>query len=511
MPTFRTDRTRLLSLITGILVAIGGAQTLLAQPDAPSEGGSGGGAEFVELADEPFHLDTVGLTVRLPVGVIAQSATEQNGVLLAPPLGKGKWTIQIDTRQTSNKEATITEAADQAIAALQTAYGTVDRDRTVVTQTYAELLDRSKGLIVNNSPAERFYMSLPANPGEGGDDKDREVRGFTFFKPTATTFVIFELRCPMSEYRKARHIYETTLATASFEDASAVAMARGAAIVAGARLFESLTPADYIEAMGVKPGQDEGPEIAYRLFKPASSGADQDAEELGYRFVKFWRGKRGELDPDKPRSQYSRAEQQEGFLARIRGRILTPVGTGDTEGIYFMTPDRAEEAWSVRTVVRGDDGRGQKDAVLASATETGARSGHTISVVVDEKGQPSKTIQPVLQERGKGYVSQVEAYLLPQILMLKKAPGDYGFYAYQSQSGTVSLRRDTLSQDAKAAGAWTIETVFREGAGGSPQKSVYTEDGRLVRTVLEDGRVWEPIDGETLLQLWKKKGLPTGK
>lgn len=490
-----------------LLLAISTAPALAQSPDSGTPAGDEPSVGLVELADEPFHLDAVGLTMRLPVGTIAQSSniSGRSTIQLTPPMGKGDWSISIEVRRTSNKDTTIEQTADLAVASLQTAYGTVDPDRTVVTETFAQVLDRSKGLVVNGSKAERFYISLPVGTGSSRDKpENREVRGFTFFKPTASDFVIFELQCPLKSYKSARSIYETTLATASFQDASAVAMARGAAITAGSKLFNALTPADYIAAMGVEPGKNEGPEVMYRLYRPAKTGADADAEEFGYRVVKFWRGKRGELDSEKTASSYSRTEQQEGLLARIRGRVLTPVGIGDTEGIYFMSPDRSEEAWSVRTAVRD-----AKNRVIAVASETGARSGSSLTVVIDEQGKPSRSIQPVLQEHGEGYISQVETYLLPQLLMLKQVAGEYGFYTYQSQSGSVSLRRDTLRQDPKAVGAWTLETIFREG--GTPQKSVYTEDGRLVRSVLEDGRIWEPMDADELLRLWKKKGLPTGK
>jgi hypothetical protein len=127
-----------------------------------------------------------------------------------------------------------------------------------------------------------------------------------------------------------------------------------------------------------------------------------------------------------------------------------------------------------------------------------------LSVSTDGSGEGRQS-QPTLPE--SGYVNQVEAFLLPQLLLhAKAAPGEYGFYAYQntSGSGAVSLRRDVVTEGDQ--NSRTITTRLTEDA--EPQIAQYSAAGSLIRTTLANGNVWTPTTLQDLVTIWSAKHLP---
>lgn len=437
----------------------------------------------VELSDEPFRIDSVGLSVLLPLGSSAQSTRIGGSMSVQVTPEDSTWLMNIQTPQTANPETTVSEAVEQTIEQIKESYGGI----AGTAPTRARLLDRTEQLVVNGENADRFYVLLPRGDGTN------IVRGYTFFKPSETRFVVFEFITTEEEFRRVRSVYETSLATVKFVDPETAASSRRVALRAGEAFVSRLSPEVYGRVMG------EGA-TWYRLYEPASSGNPADAKEIGYRSVEFWKGSRAEV------SEHARGSGRvgggEGYLARISVRILDGDRVVDTVGTYFMTPDRREETWSVRTAVR-DPGR--RDPFVW--TETGVRMGRDLTVIVEQTGASSRTFKPFVPE--EAYLSQFEVFLLPRLLVEAGVETEFGFYAYRTDSETVSLRRDEVLRDPAAAGAPTIVTRLRDDL--EPQRSVFSESGRLVRTVLGDGRVWEPTTPEALFRLWERKGLPTGQ
>jgi len=136
-------------------------------------------------------------------------------------------------------------------------------------------------------------------------------------------------------------------------------------------------------------------------------------------------------------------------------------------------------------------------------TEVGARRGDSMSISLVETGKPARNVSPTIG--GRGYISQFEAYLLPRLLVRSAVELEIGTYAYRSENESISLRRDVVRKDL-ASGAWTVATRFRES--DQPQTSIFRDNGELVRTLLPDGRVWEPTDLKTVMAMWTRKGLP---
>lgn len=454
------------------------------QDNPAAVSGAGG---VVTFAEEKFRLDSVGLAMSLPEGASVQSTTMANRAVVQVLPKEANWAINIQTPRTSNPEATIVEAADKTIATLQGSVGVVDPDQTVVLETQAKLLERKDDLSLAGGPASRLYISVPNTDGT------RIVKGYTIFKPTPAQYVVFELTAAEKDFSKVRGVYEAIMATASFADSEAVMAERGAFVKAGQAFVNGLTEADYITAMGSEKSW-------FRCFKAASTGAASDAEELGYRGIRFWRGQRGEIDPSKPKNKYSKTEQEDGYLCSIEGRQVIEGQIIDSRGIFYMKPDRTEETWSLIVVRPDPDGR---DPEVAS--ETGARTGTSLTVVTKAKGRPVETVQPPVPE---GYISQFESWLMPRLIVRKGVQSTLGFYHWERSS--VGYRKDIVSKGGPRHSPWTITTSYRDE--DARQVYSYSDNGELVRGDLPGDRgAWEPMDPSAIVRLWERKGLPTGK
>jgi hypothetical protein len=146
----------------------------------------------------------------------------------------------------------------------------------------------------------------------------------------------------------------------------------------------------------------------------------------------------------------------------------------------------------------------RKDGKTDTVTEIGARTGKSLVVTIEGTGLPQRTVKPVFQ--GDGYISRVEAWLLPQLLVKSRVTSDFAFYSYQSEAGSVCLRRDTLEQPIDKPDCWKLTSKLSDDK--KPQVSYYNGKGELIRTELPDGSIWEPISFPRLVQLWQGKNLP---
>jgi hypothetical protein len=194
---------------------------------------------------------------------------------------------------------------------------------------------------------------------------------------------------------------------------------------------------------------------------------------------------------------------QQGVVVRIDARILEDDRIVDSQSTFFMAPDRADEVWTIAMSIKADKAK-------TTHTETGARSGDSMTVRVESPGRPVQNVRP--QIAGEGYISRVEAFLMPQIIVRSGIASVFGFYSYQSQAQTIQFRRDSLERTTPAdskvpEAAWKLSTRLSEDQ--PEQVSYFSKDATLLRTELGSGAIAEPTSGDRLLQVWKSKGLPT--
>lgn len=451
----------------------------------------------VHLAQDPLEVEGVGVTISIPLDAVVQHDVYETIATTKVILPENLGVVVIQERRSKRLDLETTEVADEILTQLlelAPRFTTYDKDsgRLVASPdgqpvgTRAHIVSRDKEFKVDGVPADHAYVAIPR---EGTNEFT--IRGSTLLKTDPGRFILFELYSSLTEFRHSREMYEVMLATVHLTDPADIASDRAAAIDAGVKALAQLSESDYAEIFG------QGAKRWERLSRPASTGSVGDEEELGYRCVRASIGKRGELSPNKPKEKWTADDQQSGYIVQIDARLLDLGGIVDTRAAYFLSLDRNEEAWVVNMAIR-------KDGDVSRWQEIGARMGTDMSINIVPESSQAQKIRPQIQ--GEGYISMVESFMLPQLLMHIGIPADFAFYSYQTSSSTIRLRTDGLTPPAKSGGNWTLTT--RLNADAPPQTTVLTEEGTIVRTDLADGRRWTPIEFEQLFRLWKSKNLP---
>lgn len=469
------------------------------------------------LSEEQLTIENAGLTMSLPLGSVMMQGANSDGTVYRITAEDQTWAIEVQVRQTSNANATVHDTADLVTRNVEQLAPTVTPGRGDIPAKFesrVELLQRLTQFSIAGcpTPGERLYFAIPA-PADS-----RRVMGYTILKPMPTTFVIFELSCDESKLEKARAAYELSIATAKFEDPTKVIAARAAALTAGTEFLSQLS-----EEKLSKLGDDTERWFRWYAPAPASPGGagSGDATEIGYRIVKVSKGRRSDIGAEGGGGRDNPA----GLVVFTQVRFLQRgmAGAGkltmqiDSDTKAFTSFDRRDEAWVTTTVARDLKDTSAKPKVFS---ETGVRSGNSMSIISRAPGKGDSVVQPTL--RSTQYISNGETPLLGSLLILDAAShsaaatatppatanptGEFGFYAYRADTGTVSLRREAVARDPKRANAWTVRSRQRDEKVTT--LSIYRDDGVLVRSELPDGSVWEPIEPEALLKLWKSKNLP---
>ncbi len=444
----------------------------------------------VRLSTSPVRIESLGLTLFLPDGAGAQTVTQGQAGSVATQIvfPDASGFTAIHSKLSRDESLTLTQVTDELVEKMLTAAGKINAEGKLIKGTSrANIISRDANLDINGFPADRFYVEFPQVRKE-----NPEVRGYTVFKTAPARFVIFELFTDLLKLDLARVNYETMISSAEFTDGQDIDIKRGSMIRAGVGALASLSAADYRDVMTASGQRWE------RLYSPARSGDDLEAKEHGYRRLRTWVGRRGELDPSRKESTWSDADREQGFLLRIDALLLQDDIRVDSQATYFLSIDRNRESWTVRMSLREGDNPPNR------WEETGARDESSMVVRVEQNSSHPRVIKPLTQT--EGYVSVLESYMMGPLLVKAGVPADFAFYAYESQGEKVSLRTDSASRPNGADGPYKIVTRPRED--GPSQTSYYRPDGSLIRIERPDGRVWEPIDFQRLVALWRAKGLP---
>jgi hypothetical protein len=439
------------------------------------------GARTVTTAFEPapFSLEESGIAFLIPKGAKAD-AQHGGGAAEIQIIPEDKsWIVRVYTRQFSDRGMTTGELMKNQITVVQEA---VAQERVEATT-----LEHDKTALVAGRPAERVYLAVP-----GKDGTAEIVRGITAFKSQPGVFVFCDVICDRSRFEAARVVYEDLQTTLTVADPAESNEKIAALVKAGASLLSSVTEEDLREIVKANPSRWE------RFYTPAADGSDAGASEIGYRRVQTGVGKRSSL------AEFGAgANDAEGFYVQIDSRMRVGEHYADMQGIFFLSLDRREELWTLTTALK-------TPAKTTVVRETGARSGENLTATITKnnafsEGKPIQyTIPP------EGYLSRVEHYLLPQIMVKKGVLSDFAFYTYQHEDSQIRLRRDGLSQADKQGKVFELSSSLRSvgGAKSFLQTTRLRSTGELIETRVADGSVWEPAGVQRLLELWKSKGLP---
>ncbi len=455
-----------------------------------------GGPSTVVMASEPLALDPVGLEVEIPQDSSGFRADRGDVPTLeiSPLLGHWFLMIQAPQQRTmglahvrgTDGDLPVDELTDRVLENLMGSYR-VDRAGPEANESRAELVGREKGLTVAGRPASRFYVEFP-------EADHTRLRMYTLVDAGAGQMVSFDLMCEPADRVEAKLAYLAVLKSAQFSGNTQVAATRAVAIETTQALLATLTAADYERAIALVDDRWD------RLSVPAGTGLTMDDSESGYRWIRAWKGRRGETNPERSEDSWSEDDRVEGYLVRMDGRMVERSLAGewtliDTRIICFVTPDREHETWTASTTFRQGEGKPIVN------TEFGVRDGEEMKIA--RRGSASNTFQPAVPPRG--YLNQVEFYLLPQLLIGQEALTIYGVYAYAGGDTSVRYRQFELEAEQGQA-AWRLST---ELGGEARSISLYDSNGAFLGSERGDGSRWTPTTREELLELWRSKGLPT--
>ena len=481
MPTF----IRSLAL-AAIALAIGSAMAQ-STPDPRTLG--------VIFVEEPLRIDEVGLTMPLPEGSIVQAAQAGSSAAAQVTDASGAWVLGISTPRAVADGQTATSFADRIIEQVRQNFAEVRVNAQGLEEagpTRAQLIGRTSNLEVSGFAADRFAFRLPSVE-IGGQDI---IKSYTVVHPGGRQFIVFEMSARPNDAPIATRITETMIAACEIVDPAKLMLDRGKAVERGLLVLSGMTLSDINE---LATAEEAGRGRWERLFRPGPSGDPLDDEELGYRRLQFRRGMRGELDRSRNPGSFTGIEREEGLLVWMEARLLRPDEVViDTAAEFFVSEDGSREFWNIRMTPR------RNGTPTGTYTELGVRDRTELEVTVESPGELGRKVRPLIQ--GPGYLSQAQTALLGNLLARTKLEGEFGFYTYRSADQRIRFRRDRVTRMDGPVERWKVSTVLAEGM--EPQVSIYDEQGRFVRTDLDNGTRWERTSIEQLARLWRAKGLP---
>jgi len=445
------------------------------------------------LTQDPVRFETLGLAVHLPEGAIVETtslgSTRQS---VSVRDAANAWRIEFSER-TTREGLTPKALASELLQDIRNTWSRFEQPETggkpKALAAPVKLLDQTDNLTLSQRAASRFYVLTPSPNSD-----TRVVTGVTVVPTEPTRFSLLTLSCLEPEFERARIVYESVVASAAWRDPGEALAERAAAVLAGTKFLRSLSQDDYRAALPPEPQY-------YRIFRPSPTGAQRDDTELAYQMVDIREGSRGELNPRKPRQDWTPADRDPGFIVRVVARYVQGQAVSDLESVFFATLRRDatdEEAWTSRMKVR-------EGAATTTWSQTGARIGNRLSVRTESsQGAPGEQSWIIPDD---GYLTQVQSYFLPRLMARAGSPIVLGFYAYNPSTGDLSLRRDALEPALSADTGWVLKTRLSEGA--AERSTTLSRTGDILRLETADGAMMEPIDPEALNRLWKSKGLPT--
>lgn len=446
--------------------------------------------DVIQFGSETAELQSVGLKLGLPVGSKSTIQTIGGritvGVILPDQLGS----VLMQVRDTAGKKRSVLDMERAVLR--RTLYRTLSDerlDRVIDFQFETQAgvsLGRSLAIPCAGRIVRPFYVFL-------SDDSPEPMRGFGVIPIDIDRFVFFQLACSSTTFERSRQVFELMLGSATIAETEKIDTERGSLIAAGAKALAALSESNYSSIISDIPDGFE------RIYRPATQSPPADEQEVGYRRVRAWIGSIEDIETGKPDPE----GPANGYLLRIDGSVLLDDGLGstnraDSRAVYYLSMDRNQESWKVDMSVHSE-GRTEPEVW----SEIGMRVGNSMSVQVTNSKRESSTLRPSIGEAG--YISRLEAAILPKLLIHAGNPGDFAFYAYDQTAEVNRLRTVNLNRDHDRPGIWMIKTDISENQS---EQAEFNNYGRLIRSETSKGLLKRPIEFDRLYKIWNAKGLP---
>ena len=439
----------------------------------------------------PSEFEVLGLSIRLPAGSVfrAEGVGVNAAWIVTERTEAPRWILRLSRLVASEPTSSPARQVDELIKTVS------ERPAPDTVFSVRERKEFSLGTL----PAATLYTLLREGTG---DDEVAAIQGYFIVQVEPNEFIVISSLVPEAEFEGVRPMLERCFRSTEIKDAEAVAMAREARMVRGDRLLAALDERALRALLDPVPAGAKEP--APRWFRISRTLGDGTARETGYMTILAIEGEQGLANPDRRPNEWTVEEREKGLAVRVRVRsLLDERGTSvlDTDARYWMRWDRAREFWTVRSTTRA-----------GTTTKTSSQLGiRTLPSV----GMPRPTLQvatvdldhPATEPRKwsvpPGYVSQAEALLLTRALPHVEA-ADFGFYWFDPASGRLAQRLDRVTP---GAGGFTVRTRATLEAPFLEQRC--DAAGNILRRTTDDGSTVEAIEPQALLDLWKRKGLPT--
>lgn len=472
-----------------------------ASPERPVEQGVSPVAVSEQLTIAP-----IGVTVFLPTGCTVETETQPSGRTTAdvspgPEFdGPGGWLIRIYNIQSPDETLRAHEVVDDFITRQTGLSERRSMEFDVVRRT-DETTGEPLRLGENGLPAARFYSRTVPTDGY--------LSGYTIVRGGPGKFIVFQLISapvmgengnPRLNYKPGEPhfgnetvaLYETVVASLSYEDPALARVEQTRRLKAGAELLSELDSDDIRRLIT----ENDEPTFL-RIYEPSETGLPADATEVAYQKVTFSIGQLGELEPERTPERWTPKQREYGYIVAVDAKVVERGITAETRARYFLSQTMDEEFWVTTTVQSRGEAR-------STAREVVIRRGSALTATVTESGQPEFTRDWQLPETDdeRYYISRVEQYLLPYIVAGKfggsPAEIDFAFYAYDSAMRRLTQRTDRFSN--RDVEGWIYES--QRSPDADPFRAVLRKDGTLVNRTLSEDRVMERTTRERLQALW---------
>ena len=441
------------------------------------------------LSEKVFESKTMGFQFTPPLQCIIQKSEQADG------------TNTLVVRHVNDPEPSLWQVRIQVVNPIRPGATPGEHLQAFLTR---QLETGNEFAITSNRPVvfgglsgHQLEMELPIGPGENA------VTGWVVLPRPDGTFLVLTSVTRFEIHDQASRMLQESYDTISMMQAMEIADERLELLDKGAAFLGGLSRQKLEQAC--KPGI-----TWYRIYRPGPTEGMTDDIEIGFMGLSAKAAPRGAVDFNRRDAAFIGDQAEEGLLVTLQAKIFMnqdPGHTVDVNGRFWTAWDRSSETFSNRRTQR------QGEASRTTA-QTGFRNAPTA-------GQPRSTLQVInstadLLSRDPlewtiptgAYLSQAELLILGRLLPRDRSfTGDFGVYAFDSQSNKLSQRLDTWLPADDDSGNWIL--LGRANRDLPPVQQVIGPDGIRLRRIDTDGTVTELIDVGKLQDLYRSKGLPT--